>query len=238
MFGISSQAISRYAVATVVLIGAIWFDASVLTRGRPLFIAEQFLVHLVVALSAAGLVLTWEAGRRGRAAVRAELDNLVADLPVAVYQGLLTPEGRFQRHYLTPSIVRVTGWTMDQLPDHSDYLALVPTEDRSLAETHHDIAVRDGEVISEYRLRRPDSEIGWIRHQTRRVDSPANGIELIETLSDITASHKLTEVTAANEIRFRDFLDASPDTIVVTDEAGIVVIVSQRFARLQTAGYH
>jgi PAS domain S-box-containing protein len=232
MFGISVQAISRYAIATAVLIGAIWFDASVLTRGRPLFVAEQFLVHLVVALSAAGLALTWEAGRRGRTAVRAGLDRLVADLPVAVYQGLLTPEGRFQRHYLTPSIVRVTGWTVDQLPDHSAYLALVPDEDRSLAETHYDIALRDGEATSEYRLRRPDGTIGWIRHQTRRVDSPADGIELIGTLSDITASRTLTEHTAASEIRIRGFLDASPDAIVVSDEAGIIVTVSRRVEAL------
>jgi PAS domain S-box-containing protein len=232
MFGISRLTVLRYVMPVAVLIGAIWFDASMLERGRPLFGAVPFLINLAVALGAAALTLIWEAGRRGRAAVRDGLARLIADLPVAVYQGFLMPDGGFQRLYLSRSIVRVTGWTVAELPSHSDYLALVLDEDRPLAEAHHATTVRDGEANSEYRLRHPNGKIGWIRHQTRKVESTADEVELIGTLSDITASHKLTELTAASEIRFRGFLDASPDAIVVTDEAGIVVMVSQRVEAL------
>jgi PAS domain S-box-containing protein len=189
---------------------------------------QQFLVYPAVALAAAGLVLAFERSGIRRTITQSGLDRLVADLPVAVYQGILTPDGQFQRHYLTPSFVRVTGWTVEQVADDAAYIALVPNDDRPYAEAHHGKAVRDGDAVSEYRLQRPDGSVGWFRHQTRLIASTDEGAELIGTLSDITSAHELTARTAASEARFRGFLEASPDAIIVTDEDGLVVMASQR----------
>jgi PAS domain S-box-containing protein len=220
------------AACAAVLTGAVLFDTEMAAPHGPTGRGEALPLQAAVALAAVGLALALGGRRGGLVAERTGLDRLVADLPVAVYQGVVLPDGRFERRYMTASVVRVTGWTADQLPKDSDYLALVPNEDRAIAEDHYPRTVRDGEAISEYRLQRPDGRTGWFRHQTRMVGSTAGSADVLGTLSDITAAHELTQQTASNEVRFRGFLEASPDAIIVTDQAGLIIMASKRVEAL------
>ena len=227
-----------------VLTGAVLGATELLARNVQLLNGEQLLVCAVTAagtMAIVGLVLAWRSNQRGSAVMaaahqqvvavesaRTQLERLVTGLPVAVYQGILARDGQFKRHYLTSSIVRVTGWTAEQIPNYTAYLTLVPSEDRLVAEAHYSQAVRDGEATTDYRLRRADGSLGWFRQQTRVAALTADGADLIGTLSDITKKHALTEQVALNEARFRGFLESSPDALVITDQAGLIVMASQR----------
>jgi PAS domain S-box-containing protein len=165
-------------------------------------------------------------------AARAALERLVESLPVAVYRGDVMPDGSVRRGFLTTGIERVTGWTAEQIPDQNAYLALVHDEDRPAALAHYGDVLRDGEATAEYRLQRPDGSWGWFSQRTRTVAVSDGVTELISTLSDVTSEYELTEQAAANEARFRGFLEASPDAMIIIDEAGQIVIASHRVEAL------
>jgi PAS domain S-box-containing protein len=246
--GISRQTVLHFALAVAcgaVLTCAAIFGTELLTplglrQCGDLFVVRADLVTGVVAIT--GIVLAWRVHRRDLTVAltkarehavavetaRTELERLVTGLPVAVYQGVLRPNGYFKREYLTSSVSRVTGWAAEQIPDFEAYLALVPSEDRPMLIAHYAQAVSDGEAIVDYRLQRPDGSLGWFRQQTRMAALGDNGAELIGTLSDVTKKHALTEQVAMNEARFRGFLEASPDAIIITNEVGQVVMASQR----------
>jgi PAS domain-containing protein len=138
------------AASLVMLLALALIDARDLAKAEPWTTTHHLLVEAALVMAAAGLALIWAPVWRTPAAEPSGLDRLAADLPVAIYQGLLRPDGSFQRRYLTPSF---------------------------------------------------------------------EGTELIGTLSDITSTHELMGHAVAVEARFRGFLEASPDAIVVTDEA-------------------
>jgi PAS domain S-box-containing protein len=209
---------------------------------------DQALAVVAVAVSAAGgavLVTVWNARQRGLVdlaaahrrvvaveAARTEMERLVSGLPVAVYQGDVTPDGDYSHRFLTSGISRVTGWTVAEIPDYPTYLALVAPEDRQIADAHYKYAARDGQAVADYRLRRPDGSLGWVRQQTRVVTSHGGAAEVIGTLSDITTEHALVEQIVTSEARFRGFLNASPDAMVIADESGHIVMASQRVETL------
>jgi PAS domain S-box-containing protein len=252
MYGISRLTARHFSLGVMcgaAVTGAAIFSAAIfstdlltpfgLRQCGDLFVVRADLAASVVIVT--GLILAWGVHRRGLAAAltatrqhavaveaaRIQLERLVAGLPVAVYQGVLTPNGCFKRHYLTSSVLRVTGWMAEQIPDFKTYLALVPSEDRPVLIAHYTQVVGDGEATADYRLRRPDGSLGWFREQTRMVARGDDGAELIGTLSDISKKHALTEQVATNEARFRGFLEASPDAIIITNESGQIVMASQ-----------
>ena len=78
----------------------------------------QIAAGVVVVLCAVALAsylarLHRRATREALAAAeagRAELEALLAGLPVAAYQGQLAPDGGYTRHYLSRNIEAITGW--------------------------------------------------------------------------------------------------------------------------------
>ena len=236
----------RYILAVgcgVVLTSAI-IDAAEMLAQHVMWLGGErpplSVITVAGIMAVTGLVLAWRSNQRGSAvnatarrqgaaveSARRELERLVTGLPVAVYQGNLAPNGQFTRHYLTSSIVRVTGWTAEQIPTYPTYLALIPSEDRQMVEAHYGQTARDGEATTDYRLRRPDGSLGWFRQQTRVATLTADGVDLIGTLSDITKKHELAEQVASNEARFRGFLVSSPDALIITDRTGTIVMASQ-----------
>jgi len=253
--GVARQIASRYgppvASALVVAIAGLagwWLMARYGMRQR----GNQSLAFLAVtagALCGALLVTAWTARRRGLAdiaaawqrvghveAARAELERLIAGMPVAVHQGEITPDGTYVRRYLTSGIERMTGWTVAQIPDYQAWLSLAHDADRATAATHYRDVARDGAANTEYRLRRPDGTIAWVRQQSRVVTARDGTREVVGILSDVTAEHALLERIVSSEARLRGFLNASPDAMIIADESGEIVMANQRVEAL--FGHH
>ncbi len=229
------------ATSAAALTGAILCATAFLGRNGLRDSEDQLLVCGIVAVFA--IVTGWlvfKSGRRSRKlaaaqatlaaneATRIDLEQMLLGMPVAGFRGRLMPDGTVKRLFLTSGIERLTGWTSDEIPDHATFIGLVHFQDRLLAEGHSGQVLRGGEATSEYRLRRGNGDYGWFR-QSSRLEVLANGdTDFIGSLSDVTATHVLSEQAALNEKRFRGLLEVSPDAVIIADEAGIIVFASPR----------
>ncbi len=130
-------------------------------------------------------------------AARAELEALLAGLPVAAYQGRLSPDGEYTRCYLSRNIAKITGWAPADLEQPADWEEHIDgAEPGSIAAFYRNV-LHDGSGSMEYRLRRPDSGVTWLSECARiAVRLPDGGAEVVGTIADVTAERELAAQAA------------------------------------------
>jgi signal transduction histidine kinase len=130
-------------------------------------------------------------------AARAELEALLAGLPVAAYQGRVAPDGDYSRRYLSPNIKAITGWTPTELAAPADWDTRMEHDGGvSFLAFFRDV-LHDGSGTIEYRLRRPDGGIACLSECARiAVRLPDGGAEVVGTIADVTAERELATQAA------------------------------------------
>ena len=165
---------------------------------------------LAVMLGLAGLFLGWVRRRRrwaaemaqvqvaaGETAVRRALEDLLRCSPAMLYRGHLDPQGRYSRTYLTPNSTLISGWEPDDLGDADKMGANTLPEDQHLRGSHFQRAHRDGAAAMEFRLRRPDGEISWLRNEAVVVERHEDGsAEVVGAVTNVTREHQLAAQAA------------------------------------------
>jgi C4-dicarboxylate-specific signal transduction histidine kinase len=125
-------------------------------------------------------------------ATRAELEALLAGLPVAVYQGRVAADGDFTRRYLSDNIEAITGWPAAELMLPGDWEAhLDGGGSGSVAAFFHRV-LHHGSGTIEYKLRRPEGGVTWLSERARiAVRLPDGGAEVVGTVADVTTEREL-----------------------------------------------
>lgn len=105
-------------------------------------------------------------------------------------------DGTFSRNfYISPAAERVWGLSLEQMyrdPDQS-YWGPMLSEDRERIARIIE-RVRDENLDYEYRIRRPDGEVRWLREHTRRIrDEDGVVTRIAGVTSDITDIHRQEE---------------------------------------------
>ncbi len=141
-----------------------------------------------------------ENGRRlesAEANARVELEQLVRCSPAMLYRGRVSPDGDFERSFLTPNTREVTGWDPDILDDRDQVWNLAPDEDRRVRDNNYIRAVREGRSAAEYRFQRPDGGYSWLRNEAVVIRQlPDGSTEIAGAISNISHEREIAAYAA------------------------------------------
>lgn len=122
---------------------------------------------------------------------------------------------RENRHlYISPGQARIVGMSLEEfyhrVQSNEDYLQLVYEEDREIVRrAYYESLGRDGGWDIEYRLRREDGELCWVREIGREHSRDADGVvKSIGVIQDISAQKKNQQ-----ELLYKDALANQAEAI-------------------------
>jgi PAS domain S-box-containing protein len=117
-----------------------------------------------------------------------------------------------------------------------DSLALIHPGDQEYVWKLMLMALRTGSASGEYRLRRPDGEIRWLKNSIGRIDGEGRPEKLIGIAQDITNLRRTQDALRASEQSFETLFRAAPVVMILSSLTdGRIIDVNDRFTR--AAGY-
>ena len=136
--------------------------------------------------------------------------------------------------YLSPGAERLYGTSVRHFAaDPSLRHAAVPAEDRPrLAELEAQVA-RDGRGDIEYRIRRGDGALRWLRERRRLLrDAAGRPLRQVGVLADVTTLRELVDSLKASEARLQQVLEATSEGVWDYDIEAGETYFSPHFAEL------
>ena len=159
--------------------------------------------------------------------------GIAANIPGAIFQRVLHPDGRISFPYVSPGIRETHGVEADEvMADPAALLRVLHPDDR---EEFHEIlaaSVKELQPLTfEVRNIKPNGEIVWIR-TTQRPQRQADGTVIWDGMFvDVTQQKRMEEALAESEERYRKLLDLSPDAVYV-HKVGRIVLINSAGLRL------
>ena len=126
----------------------------------------------------------------------------------------LFDEMKDQNLFVSPGQARIVGLGVDEyrlkIKTNEDYLSLVYAEDRDLLRrTYREVLENHGQWEIEYRIRRPDGELRWVREVGRTHRKKGDQVEqTLGVLQDITEQKKVEQ-----ELLYKDALANQAEAI-------------------------
>ncbi len=167
-----------------------------------------------------------------RQAAQALLQNLVAQIPGAVYQFQTNPDGTSSFPYASPGIKEIYGVCAERLMHSADaaFAAIEPADLPRVQQTIQESQEQLTPWRCEYRVQLPSGETRWL--------SGASNPERLDTgatlwhgyIHDITLHRQATEALRLERFRLRALLEQFPEGILMADEERRVVLVNSLFS--------
>jgi PAS domain S-box-containing protein len=125
-----------------------------------------------------------------------------------------------RRLYISPSITRVTGYTIDEILA-DDFRARTHPEDVERMQRNFQANVAGENTQIEYRLRHKSGEYVWLDVRCAPIRGSTGRVEQILFCSrDVTARRRAEEALRTSEARNQAMLQALPDRLFVLDRDG------------------
>ena len=161
--------------------------------------------------------------------------ELVERVPAVIYSAEPGPNGRWL--YVSPGVLQLSGFAPDEWTanPHLWYSRLDP-EDREQFIAAENQALKDGSQFNmEYRFRRKDDSVIWVRDESLYVTSGAPGGQTIVQgyLLDITENKQAEEKLRANQVLLTTIIENIPFDFWVCDENDRYILqnpISKRLA--------
>jgi PAS domain S-box-containing protein len=168
--------------------------------------------------------------RQERARIDAEHHRrLVEQLPGIVFR--LVNEPPYDRvTYLSPQIQDVFGYPVERwINDHALWTETIHPDDRdAVAAGWRSATATETPFVAEYRFRRADGQIVWVRESTTPVRLPDGRVEEWQgLLLDVSDTHRAEERRALSEQRWRMLVENAPAIVftVENNDAGQTMYV-------------
>jgi len=86
--------------------------------------------------------------------------------------------------------------------------------------------------VLEYRVRRPDGRIVWLRDSCEReLDAAGRGVRLVGTAQDVTDQKTVEQALRESEARMRSFMDNAPVAVAIKDLERRFVLLNNKIER-------
>ena len=122
-------------------------------------------------------------------------------LPAVGYRGIIEPGGALRLTEIGPGIERLTGWTQEAALRVGWRERGLDPQTLPLGPDLPDRLRREASAATEYRFRRADGAVMWLRETARVSGRTAEGIEVAGALEDISAERELA-LQAATAAKF------------------------------------
>jgi len=200
--------------------GAVWLRQRILVgdgAGTAIDGRVVDLLSLLVVVSAgliAAIVVVLELRRRDRrvlaardaqiraeAKARAALDRLTKGSPALLYLGRVDPDGSYHRLFATRNAETVTGWPEPTMETPDLVWSHVLPVDADIRNSNFSRALRLGHSTVEFRYRRPDDSVIWLRNEVVCIGRDESGaVEVAGVVTNVTRER---ELAAMAEIQSR-----------------------------------
>jgi PAS domain S-box-containing protein len=198
-----------------------WFELSVQPVEQGLFILSVDITER--KLAEASLVHSEERHR--------QISSMISDF---VYSGLVLPNGTVKTEWISGAFEKNTGFTLDevnQLP--AGFASLLLPEDLEIVIGQQPKFLEEKSQTVEYRIRRKDGSIRWLRDYMQIVldQLPGGAIRISGAVQDITERKLAEQKLQENEIRFRSLIENAPGAITLVGADGKLKYVSSSTER-------
>ncbi len=142
-------------------------------------------------------------------------DAMAAQAEAITDMGYFLYDERENHHvFVSPGQARIVGMNVEEyhrrIKSNEDYIALVYEEDRDLVwRAYHEMLEKDGGWDVEYRIRRLDGELRWVREIGRMHSRDEKGVaQTIGVIQDITRQKQIEQ-----ELMYKDALANQAEAI-------------------------
>ena len=134
--------------------------------------------------------------------------------------------------YVSPAYEQVWGYSLASLHESpSQWFECIHPEDQERVNQTMQSIIQGGYQMEEYRIRRADGQIRWIRDRAFPVYNEAGDVYRIAGIAEDITERKQAELALAeNNIILQSIIDSTPDVVFVKDLQGRTVIVNDAFA--------
>jgi PAS domain S-box-containing protein len=167
------------------------------------------------------------AAERERDELSARLSHYLSTSLTVTYS-LRVKDGKAPMQWVSENIRNLLGFTPAEALEADWWLRNVHASDRMRAVGGISKIVQGGSFAHEYRFRRKDREIVWLRDEMRFVQAERGEAEIVGTLTDVTDRKKVESELSMKSIA----LEAAANAIVITDREGTIQWINPAFETL------
>lgn len=130
-----------------------------------------------------------------------------------------SPFPNIKLHYITPSVIKLYGYSVEDFMDNPFlWREIILEEDLHNIKDIWKLLNEKGTVDLEYRIRRPDKSICWVRDRRRCIYDEQNcAVRIDGIISDISTLKLIQEALRESETTYRVLFEGSRDAMVIYD---------------------
>jgi PAS domain S-box-containing protein len=110
----------------------------------------------------------------------------------------------------------------DEADDYTHWLSELHPADRARMDEETRLALKAGEMESEFRILRPDGQVRWIHARGKVYFDDDKPVRMVRIVRDITGEKAAEDALADSEARKTAILSASLDAVLVMDSEGLL----------------
>ena len=146
-----------------------------------------------------------------------------------IYAVTVTPAREFLPDWETPGYQKVTGYSSDEVVRLGGWPSIVCKEDLKTIASQIESVQQGTPEILEYRIRRKDGEIRWLRDYARPRWSEQQGriVSITGGVQDITETKEAEKALRESEEKLRSVLETVPGYIATLDAKGKILFINR-----------
>ncbi len=144
------------------------------------------------------------------------------------YAFRVEPDGTLVAEWVTGALVRITGFTAEELQARGGWESMIHPNDMSIPLSQLQAVMAGKSKVVEYRILTKDGEVRWTRDYARSVWDEGQGrtTYIYGAIQDITERKQVEEALRESEEKYRNLVENINDVLFATDENGVITYIS------------